>query len=497
MANDPPDSLATFVEDSPDGVVVLDAGGSVIALNRAFAHLVGHTDGAALRGVPFASLVADADKIQATALLVRVAASRRSARFDATLVHTSGRRVPCSFGATHVGRRTIVIAHDMSARIRRDDERSRLAERLARTQRLETAGQLASALAHDLNNLLGVMRVNLDLAMESAGTVVGTSKAGNAEDLRRDLEELNAALESSERLTDRLLGFARHDAEIGVNADVAVVVRGVERLVSRSLPTTVTLTTVIDEGLPPVALSPTRLEQGLVNLLMNARDAVDVDGSITVTVSAIPEIGHDDPWQPAIRLEVSDDGAGMTNDVRMRAFEPLFTTKGSRDGTGLGLSSVLAMAREAGGDVQLASREGSGTSIALLLPAVNAPATVREHRDEPVGGARVLIATPRINTADAIEAMLRTAGYRVMIALDAARSASEIIRGRAAVALIDIALPGESVSRLLRHANDAGIGVVLLSSNDGPDALDGATVLTWPFRTDRLLSAIAEAREAG
>ncbi len=491
-----PSPLRQFVESSPDGVVVLDADASIVDVNRPLQQLIGGPTVRELRGSTFATFVAEADRTRTTALLVGVATgARRSASFDATLLDGDRRRVPCTLGATRVGHHTLVVAHDLSARIRRDEERTRLAEHLARVQRLETAGQLAGALAHDLNNILGVMRANLDLATESAHAA--TSKAGNlAEVLYEDLDELRAALDSAERLTERLLGFARTEPDEAASADVELVVHGVERLIRRSLPEGVEFGVAVAADLPAVAVAPARLEQGLVNLVMNARDAVGEDGRINVIASAVEDVDPTMQWAPAVRVEVNDDGDGMTDNVRVRAFEPLFTTKGSGGGTGLGLSSVLALAHEAGGDVQLTSRPGLGTSVGLLLPAARDNEPSPDRRDEPVGGVRVLVATPRSDAAGAIEAMLQSAGYRVSSARDAAQADDAITSGGVAVALLDIAWPGEHVTRLAGRAADAGVAVAFLSSGDGPDTLDGIAVLTYPFSTSRLLDALTEALAA-
>jgi two-component system, cell cycle sensor histidine kinase and response regulator CckA len=493
-----------FITLSPDPVIVLDVDGAIVLANPALATMLGFDDPDALVGRPFVELVDPRDRTRATSDLARVLFARsRAARIDLQLRRTDGRPVSCSVSAGNLrgARRHIqLVVHDLSERLKGEDERTRLSEQLARAQRLDAVGQIAGGLAHDLNNLLVVMVSNLSLAEESLADAELSSGAGPIAAVRQDLGELRLAVDRAGRLTSKLLEFAqRPDGQAEV-ASVAEAIETVQGLIARSLGPGVHLIVEVGEGLPAVAADPIKLERALVNLVINARDAMIDGGTIRIVARVTPpprEAGdrHNlDLERSSIVVDVIDDGRGMDRSVQARAFEPLFTTKGE-SGSGLGLATVAAFADEVDGSVRLRSVPGRGTRVSLTLH-------VADHADElapvgldvPVGGARVVLVDPGERTRRVIARMLQGAGYRVR-AVGSAEDALKAFGEVAADLLVtELALSGMTGDRLLTEARARypGLRTVALATVDAPRTLDGTPVLVKPFSHTRLLRTVEQ-----
>ena len=238
----------------------------------------------------------------------------------------------------------------MTERERSTRAREELERRLAQSQRLESVGQLAGGVAHDFNNLLSVIL-----------TCVGFAQRELAPDarIRDDIDEIGRAADRAAALTRQLLMFSRREVVKPEVLDVGVLARDLERLLNRTLSERIALRIAIGPDLVPVLADRAQLEQVLVNLAVNARDAMPAGGTLSIGVSGT---------EAGVRLTVSDDGTGMPAEVRERAFEPFFTTKEAGDGTGLGLATVHGIITEAGGTVEIDSVPGEGTTVTIVLP---------------------------------------------------------------------------------------------------------------------------------
>ena len=236
------------------------------------------------------------------------------------------------------------IATDVTERERSTRAREELERRLAQSQRLESVGQLAGGVAHDFNNLLSVIL-----------TCVGFAQRELAPDarIRDDIDEIGRAADRAAALTRQLLMFSRREVVKPEVLDVGVLVRDLERLLNRTLSERIALRIAIGPDLVPVLADRAQLEQVLVNLAVNARDAMPAGGTLSPSAAAAD-------GEAGVRLTVSDDGTGMPAEVRERAFEPFFTTKEAGDGTGLGLATVHGIITEAGGTVEIDSVPGRG-----------------------------------------------------------------------------------------------------------------------------------------
>ena len=278
------------------------------------------------------------------------------------------------------------VATDLTERRREADERIELEHRLAQAQRMESVGQLAGGVAHDFNNLLSVIL-----------TCVGFAKQHLPEDhlVRDDVEEIAHAAERASALTRQLLMFSRREVVKPEIVDVGVLVRDLERLLDRTLSERIALRLTVGPGLVPVHVDRAQLEQVLVNLAVNARDAMPDGGTLAIAVSGVPApdggaggVGH-------VRITVADTGTGMPDAVRERAFEPFFTTKERGQGTGLGLATVHGIVTESGGTVEIDSAPGRGTLVSIDLPGTHLPVPPEESTEEPgetaATPARVLV----------------------------------------------------------------------------------------------------------
>ncbi len=333
-----------------------------------------------------------------------------------------------------------------------DQEQHRVQQRLHQAQRLESLGELAGGIAHDFNNLLAVIInyaafVSHDL--EAAAQLPGGSKwQGTLE----DIEQIRRASERAANLTRQLLSFARRDVVQPEVVDVNVVVAEVEQLLRRTIGEHVELISSLEPELSSVLMDPGQLEQVLVNLAVNARDAMPDGGRLTIETANI-EIdessgsGDMDIVPGAyVRLRVADTGTGMPEDVLARAFDPFFTTKPPGQGTGLGLATVYGIVTQAHGHVHIYSEREIGTTLTALLPATDRQLKepLSEPRPAPVTRLLTILLVEDEYALRQVSGRILTGhGYKVIFAADgeeAMRVATEH-GGRIDLLLSDVIMP--------------------------------------------------------
>jgi len=346
------------------------------------------------------------------------------------------------------------------------------------------------------------MTANLSLAEEGVVELTAATAAtaapddGDARDtptdltreLATDLAELREAVDRASDMTTQMLALGTPADSSGATADVVEVVYRVARLLGRGLPEGVRLSLDVPGELPPVRIEARDLERAVMNLLLNARDALDGGGAIELAARLAPD-------GDSIEVVVTDDGAGMDRETQARADEPRFTTKGDR-GTGMGLPTVAAMVTAAGGDLRLRSAPGEGTEVTLQLPIVtDAAARVPVGTDVPVGGHRVLLVDPGERTRRVIERMLAGAGYRVTGVATATEARAALDAGGYAMVVTELSLPDGRGERLVDHARSRRPGTACLGLSSSAVAVeaDQLTVLVKPFSHTRLLRAVAAA----
>jgi nitrogen-specific signal transduction histidine kinase len=333
---------------------------------------------------------------------------------------------------------------DMTERRRAQLEREQLEARLQQSQRLETVGQLAGGIAHDFNNLLAVI-------LNYAYFVREQLPADSA--VRTDIEEIRHAAERASELTHQLLVFSRRETVSLEVLDLNEVVREMERLLRRTIGEHVELKTKLADEPCMVKADAAQVEQVVLNLAVNARDAMPDGGTVMIWTRRITvgeeHVGRLRPGEYAV-LAVSDDGPGMEREVVARAFEPFFTTKPKGKGTGLGLATVYGIVKQSGGYAWVYSELGQGTSVKIYLPRVDAP--VEGSRPAPpttgsLGGSEtILVVEDQEEVRRLTRRILEARGYRVLVAASGpeALRLAEHEAGRIDLLVTDVVMPGMS-----------------------------------------------------
>jgi signal transduction histidine kinase/CheY-like chemotaxis protein len=399
-------------------------------------------------------------------------------------------------------------AEDANAELRvQMDERARAEASLRQAQRIEAVGQLTGGVAHDFNNLLTVLLGNIDLLQQ-------TGNLGPAELAR--LQRMRGAAERGAKLTDQLLSFARRQPLLPQAMRLNDVVAGMTDLLSSAAGGNIRIETRFEAKPWTASVDPTQFELVVLNLVINARDAMPQGGTVTVETANVtlgPPTREDDP--PAgdyVMVRVVDTGHGMPPEVLARVFEPFFTTKGPGFGSGLGLSQVFGLARQSGGGVQIDSAPGKGTAVRVYLPRASAEAVAAEAApsaaDAGAGGsARVLLVDDDEAVRSTTGMILETMGYEV-IACDSGPDALARLDEQVPVDILltDVAMPGMNGPDLARRVRALRpfLPIVFFSGYADPDSVAGDAIrqriVRKPFRASELAAhieaALAEGRAA-
>lgn len=388
--------------------------------------------------------------------------------------------------------------------------RAQAERRLFEAQRMEAVGQLTGGVAHDFNNLLQVIRGNLELLEP----IVGQSKDG-----RRRLAAAIHGVERAAQLTRQLLAFARRQPLAAQVINLSNLICEMSELLRRTLGEGVEMETIIAPDLWNTLADPAQVESALLNLALNARDAMPAGGRLRIEVDNTTLSERDGGGVEGARageyvsIEVRDTGEGMTATTRERAFEPFFTTKTDGKGSGLGLSMVYGFVRQSGGFMQLESEPGQGSVVRIHLPRSPDPLTpsaVASPRTAEMADATILVVEDDGQVRAATAAMLRGLGYRCL-ETDSAEAALAVLETRPDVDLVfsDVIMPGalktrDFAARVRELAPDTPI---LFTSGYTRDAIashgrldEGVALLPKPYARDELAARIgqllAQAREA-
>ena len=326
-------------------------------------------------------------------------------------------------------------------------ERKRIEQQLRQAQKMEAVGQLAGGIAHDFNNLLMVI-------LGYAGLLTGNPDI--AGDLQKKAKEISKAANRAASLTRQLLAFSRQQVLEPKVLSMNSVVEDVKKMLGRLIKEDISLVTDLDPALGRMRADQGQIEQVIVNLAVNARDAMPRGGKLTIKTANI-EVGESSGWRhkpmppgPYIGLTISDTGMGMDAETQSRAFEPFFTTKDPGKGTGLGLATVYGVVKQSGGFIWLTSQVGQGTTFEIFFPRVSDP--VEEvprdaDRTLPAGGSETILLVEDDESLRAlILSSLREAGYTVIAAADGLE-ALRIARSKAKaidLVLTDVVMPGMS-----------------------------------------------------
>ncbi len=370
--------------------------------------------------------------------------------------------------------------------------RKRLEAELVHAQKMDAIGRLAGGVAHDFNNLLSVIIGNGDLLLR---------ELGESSEQREYAEEIYAAAGRAAEVVRQLLAFSRKQELVPRVLDLNHLVAGTEKLLRRLIGERIRLRTVLSPAIGRVRADPAQLEQVLVNLVVNARDAMPNGGELTVSTEATPKETEDCRLEGkrVVHLVVCDTGEGMDEATRARIFEPFFTTKPEGRGTGLGLSTVYGIAQQSGGCVCVKSALGKGSVFTVCLPELD-PAEEEAELDGPAAsapgrGERVLVVEDEQTVRRVLVRVLCDAGYQVLEAADGAQALeleAGLRGGRLDLLLSDVVMPGQTgpelAVELRRRRPDLKVLFVTGYSENPPGTK--APVLHKPFRAGELLAAV-------
>ncbi|HJR45210.1 MAG TPA: ATP-binding protein [Actinomycetota bacterium] len=399
---------------------------------------------------------------------------------------------------SHPGR--FVLAHDVT-------KRRQLEKQLQQSQRLESLGQLAGGIAHDFNNLLSVIQ-NYSIFVKEA--LAEASPSEEMEAAIEDIEQISNAAKRAGSLTQRLLTFARQEVAHPEVVNPNEIIQEVEKLLKRTIGEEVDFRSVVEEGVRPVRIDPSQLQQVIMNLAVNARDAMPDGGALKIETENIDvdqsyASGFRD-LRPGrfVRIRVSDSGTGMPPEVVERIFEPFFTTKDVGQGTGLGLATVHGIVAQAGGAIHVYSEPGMGTAMSVLLPATDEAETL--EKPEVVrtlsGHETLLVVEDDAAIREVMRRLLTRQGYEVIVAASGAE-AIEIAEDRTRaidVVITDVVMPGmmgkeitERIAALrpeTRLIYMSGYAQSVLDSRGRLEA--GRRLVEKPFTETALLTVVRE-----
>ncbi|HEY4123679.1 MAG TPA: CHASE3 domain-containing protein [Rhizomicrobium sp.] len=490
--------LQATLDTIRDGVGVFDEAGYLRAHNENFISLLGMPRSLTLPGTTLGDFEG---------------AARKAGNLLFEKLSATGDTLPGHYEQLHLGDRVLDIyrnpvpsggvlfaAEDVTARVRSEAV-------LRQAQKMEAIGHLTGGVAHDFNNLLQIVSANLDLV---ANEVRGTPKASER------LQNAVAAVHRGSRLTGQLLAFARRQTLAPRSTNIGRLVQDMTDMIRRTLGERVNVESIVAGGLWNTLIDPNQVENAVLNLAINARDAMPDGGSLTIEVAnaflddAYAVLHDEVAAGQYVMVAVSDTGTGMSPDLVTRVFEPFFTTKPEGQGTGLGLSQVYGFVKQSGGHIKIYSEVGQGTTVKLYLPRTRAP----EEGLGPVsiapiegGSETILVVEDDEGVRAAVVDMLSELGYSILKAANG-EQALTILGSGATIDLLftDVVMPGPIKTReLARRAQELHPGIqVLFTSGYTQNAIvhngrldDGVQLLSKPYRRDELARKLRTLMGAG
>jgi nitrogen-specific signal transduction histidine kinase/CheY-like chemotaxis protein len=377
-----------------------------------------------------------------------------------------------------------------------------LQEQLRQSQKIEAIGRLAGGIAHDFNNLLTIIQGNAQLSL---------TDLREEDPLRANIEEIKRASERAADLTKQLLAFSRKQIMEMQVLDLNLILQKLDKMLHRVLGEDIKLVTILTEGIGKVKVDPGQIEQVIINLAVNARDAMPDGGKLTIETANVEldeEYAHTHiAVTPGryVMVSVSDTGVGITPEVKDRVFEPFFTTKEKGKGTGLGLSTVYGIVKQSGGNIWIYSEPGEGTTLKIYLPQVDEPlAELKEEvvGEVPRGNETVLIVEDEEVVRKLAIRVLKRQGYKILEAPDGGKAflLCEVFKDSIHLILTDVVMPGMSGHKLVGRLKEIHPEMkVLYMSGYTDNAIlhhgvlePGTNFIQKPFTVDGLARKVRE-----
>jgi PAS domain S-box-containing protein len=490
-------------ETSPDLMLVIDFAGVLIRVNPAWTAMLGYTSGE-LVGHHVNEFVVPDDHNQTTDAYELAADGGRPAIVN-RYRHKDGSTRWLSWVAVPAGDMTYATGRDITAEKEQAEALRKTEEQLRQAQKMEAVGQLTGGLAHDFNNLLTGMMGNLELLQLRVAR-------GRLDDLDRFINAAQGAGRRAASLTQRLLAFSRRQTLDPKPTDVNRLILGLEEMLHRTVGATVGIEIVGAAGLWTADIDAPQLENAVLNLCINGRDAMPEGGKLTIETAnkwVDDRIGRERDLPPGqyISICVTDTGTGMTPETIERAFEPFYTTKPIGQGTGLGLSMIYGFARQSGGQVRIYSDVGQGTTVCIYLPRHHGDAA-ETHEESTTGlpasgnAQTVLVVDDEATIRHLIDEVLDDLGYTVIGAADGAAGIKVLQSGaRIELLITDVGLPNGMNGRQVADAARAlrpGLKVLFITGFAENAAVGnghmepGMELLTKPFTLEALSTKVAQ-----
>jgi PAS domain S-box-containing protein len=499
--------LAAVAEHTDAAILGVDLEGRVTAWNSGAEAIFGWRADEMI-GRPVSIISDEAGAAEQKEILARIGDGQRSVVYEARRVRKDGSAVELSVNLAAIRDSTgaivgsSVVARDIGAAKEAADRQRALEERTHQAQRMESLGKLAGGIAHDFNNILAIIVNYTEFATEASAA---------SDEVRADLAHVRTAADRAMNLTRQLLTFTRGDTIQPQDIDLNGAIAEVRAMLERTIGEDIAMFARPAERPLVVHGDPGQLQQVLLNLAINARDAMPDGGTLVIEADEAQLDGDELNMQPAVaagryaRLQVSDTGEGMSAEVAAHIFEPFYTTKPQGKGTGLGLATVYGIVTDGGGSINVFSELGVGTTFRIYLPLASAPAgapvPVARTAAPPDGDGRtVLVVEDEAVLARVVGRILTGAGYRVLAAGTGAE-AYAIFKEKGCDALLtDVIMPEMSGPRLAELIHERAPGLPVLYMSGYSNGLLGTTrvldeefpLLEKPFTAGELLHRMHE-----
>jgi len=503
-----------LVETSPDAIILMDLNLNIVMGNRPALILYGYEDLQEVIGQSAFDFIAPEDRPRAIEDTRKMLEAGSIETREYTLLRKGGVPFPAEVRASLVldvekkPLAFICVSRDITDRKHAEEEKLALVDQLRQSQKMEAVGRLAGGVAHDFNNILTVIKGYSQFSL---------AEIKEEDPLRENIEEIKKSADRAADLTRQLLAFSRRQIMEMKVLDLNDLFRNLDKMLHRFIGEDIELVTILGENLGRVKADTGQIEQVIMNLAVNARDAMPKGGKLTIETA---NVGLDGAYArahvavkpgPYVMLAVSDTGVGMTPEVKERVFEPFFTTKDKGKGTGLGLSTVYGIVKQSGGNIWVYSEPGKGTTFKIYLPRVDEPLEGLKGEVEkeglPQGSEAILIVEDDEDVRKFAARVLERQGYTVLVASEGSDALPLCGEYKKPIHMVlcDVVMPGLGGRELTDHLISLHPEMkVLYMSGYTENAIvhhgiliEGMNYIQKPFAVDGLVRKVREVLDKG